>query len=157
MRRSSHASGSRLSSCLGSSNRRRGVGFDLHKTAARRAPTPHRAMGDLSCGHRPRKRLYLKLQLCARSPRQQPWRGLRQFGKIRPLARVIFVNDLRLPKPKIRTVQRTRAQAACRLADQGAHPMKLLLLFLIVGAVLLMSYFGEPVRREQADRTASPS
>jgi|PersoiStandDraft_1058852.scaffolds.fasta_scaffold25725_2 hypothetical protein len=35
--------------------------------------------------------------------------------------------------------------------------MKLLLLFLIVGAVLLMSYFGEPVRREQADRTASPS
>jgi hypothetical protein len=35
--------------------------------------------------------------------------------------------------------------------------MKLLLLVLIVSAVLLMSYFSEPVRREQADEAASPS
>jgi hypothetical protein len=35
--------------------------------------------------------------------------------------------------------------------------MKLLLLFLIVSAIMLMSYFGEPVRRERADEPASPS
>jgi hypothetical protein len=34
--------------------------------------------------------------------------------------------------------------------------MKLLLLFLIVSAVLFMSYFSEPVRREKADEAALP-
>ncbi len=51
----------------------------------------------------------------------------------------------------------TRAGAMRCLADQGAYPVKLLLLALIVGAVLLMAYFGEPRRQEQADGAASPS
>jgi len=35
--------------------------------------------------------------------------------------------------------------------------MKLLLLFLIVGAVLLIDYFGEPTRHLPVDEAASPS
>jgi hypothetical protein len=35
--------------------------------------------------------------------------------------------------------------------------MKLLLLFLLVGAVLLMGYFGESVRPERADEVATPT
>jgi Na+-transporting methylmalonyl-CoA/oxaloacetate decarboxylase gamma subunit len=35
--------------------------------------------------------------------------------------------------------------------------MKLLLLFLLVGAVLLMGYFGERVRPERADEVATPT
>jgi hypothetical protein len=51
----------------------------------------------------------------------------------------------------------TRAKAACCFADQVTHQMKLLLLFVLVGSVLLMSYFAKPVHREQVDGAASPS
>jgi hypothetical protein len=34
--------------------------------------------------------------------------------------------------------------------------MKLLLLFFIISAVPFMSYFSEPIRREQADKATSP-
>ncbi len=35
--------------------------------------------------------------------------------------------------------------------------MKLLLLAIIIGAVVLLSYFGEPVSSQPADQGASPS
>jgi hypothetical protein len=35
--------------------------------------------------------------------------------------------------------------------------MKLLLLVIVIGAVVLLSYFGEPVGQQPADQAASPS
>jgi hypothetical protein len=35
--------------------------------------------------------------------------------------------------------------------------MKLLLLFLFIGTVLLMGYFGERIRPERADEVATPT
>jgi hypothetical protein len=71
------------------------------------------------------------------------------------LQKTFFVNYRRLSKAKPK-ISRTR-QAACCLAGQGAHPMKLLLLAIIIGAVVLLSYFGKPVSPQPADQGASPS
>ncbi len=66
-----------------------------------------------------------------------------------------FVNHRGLPKPKAQS-SGTRF-SSLSFSDQRAHLMKLLLLLLVVGSVLLMSYFSEPVRREQGDEVTSPS
>lgn len=57
-------------------------------------------------------------------------------------------------KPNQKRPEHVWQLAALRM---GAYPMKLLLLAIIIGVVVLLSYFGEPVSRQPADQGTSPS